>query len=359
MAKVDAKVLPDSFNPLFFDALATHFVQSWVWGEIRKKTGAKVVRVGFFQGLTLDNIAQITFHKLPKTNKTIGHLAKCAALTKEELDELMRIGKEQQAIAIRIEPNVILGSDKGATPESKSGEDSGQARKTEIGWANRHPKLKKSSQHIFVPHNFLADLTKTEEELLAAMHSKTRYNIRVAQKHGVTVQEQTDADTLEQFITLQKETSKRQKFYLHTDDYYRTVFQSLLPQNMVTLLVAKHPNGQVLSIWFLVIFKKIFTYLYGASSQEHKHMMANNLIAWEAMRLGKQLGLEILDFGGTYSNVRNPKDPRFGMHRFKKGFGVQHFTYAGTFDLIIDPIWYPIFTVANTLRWWFLRLKKA
>lgn len=373
---MEAKILPDSFNPLFFDAIASHFVQSWQWGEVRKKTDVKVVKIGFFQGGTLSNTAQITFHKLPKINKTMGHLARCRSLSREELDELVKIGKDHNAIAIRIEPNlytvdpVIPGSEERATPESSNEQstDPGlsssaswrtdSARMADNHWPPSHPNLKKSSQYVFVPNNFLLDLTKSEDDLLAAMHPKTRYNIRVAQKNGVVIEEQTNRETLEQFIALQKKTSKRQQFYLHPDDYYRTVFSELFPQKMVRLLVAKHPQGQVISIWFLVTFKETITYLYGAFDHEYRHLMANNLIAWEAMRLGKRLGLKTFDFGGTYSNISNPKDPRFGVHRFKSGFGARHVTYVGTFDLIVEPYWYYLFTFANTLRWWLLRLKK-
>lgn len=332
---MEAKVLPDSFNPLLFDEIATHFVQSWVWGEVRKKTGTKVVRIGLFQGETLSNIAQITFHKLPKVNKSMAHIARSKSFSKEELDELAKIGKEQGAIALRLEPNVLEGERQVA-----------------------HPKLKKSSQHVFVPHNFLLDLTKSEDDLLAAMHPKTRYNIRVAQKNGVVIAEQTNQETLETFIALQKKTSKRQQFFLHPDEYYRTVFAELLPKNMVKLLVAKHPQGQIISIWFIVMFKDTFTYLYGASDHEYRQLMGNNLLAWEAIRMGKQLGYKVFDFGGTYSNITNTKDPRFGVHRFKAGFNPQHVTYVGTFDLVLEPFWYYIFTVANTIRWWLLRIIK-
>ncbi len=333
--KLEVKVLPDSFNPLFFDALATHFVQSWEWGDIRKKTNTKVVRLGFFEGQTLQNIAQITFHQLPKVGKSIGHLAKCGPLSKVGLNELIQIGKENDAILIRIEPNLVNGE-----------------------WTPTHPKLRQSSQNIFIPHNFLIDLTKPEEELLAAMHQKTRYNIKVAQKHNVQITETKDDEALEAFIKLQHETSARQKFYLHPDNYYRTVFHELAPKNMATLLVAKTPEGEILTVWFLVIFKDTLTYLYGASTQAHKEMMANNLVAWEAIKLGKKLGLTVFDFGGTMGKDANPKDNRYGFHKFKEGFGGQHVDYVGTFDLVVDPLIYPFYRTAEWLRWRWLRLKR-
>lgn len=350
---MEAKILPDSFNPRFFDAKATHFVQSWSWGDIRKANQTKVVRIGFFlggtsteatqgatsmqpiQGGTLHNVAQITFHRIPKIGKTVGHLAKPASLSLPELTELLRIGKEQQAILIRIEPNLTIDE-----------------------WQANHPSLKKSSQNIFIPHNFLIDLQLSPDQLMQNMHSKTRYNIKVAQKHEVHIEELTTTNTLEAFIALQKETAKRQKFYLHPDDYYRTAFTQLLAHNMVKLLVAKHPNGDILSIWFLVLFKKTITYLYGASSTEHKHMMANNLLAWETIRLGQSLGMETFDFGGTLGKDTDPKNPRFGFHKFKEGFGGTHIDYAGTYDLVIDPLLYPLYTIAEKVRWWILRLAK-
>lgn len=88
-------------------------------------------------------------------------------------------------------------------------------------------------------------------------------------------------------------------------------------------------------------------------------MMANNLIAWEAMRFGKSLDLTEFDFGGSLGQDADPKDPRFGFHRFKKGFGGKHVSYVGTFDLVINLAIYHLFTKADTLRWWLLRLRKS
>lgn len=332
---MEAKILEDSFDQNLFDSKATHFVQSWLWGEVRKQTGVKVIRVGFFEGETLVNTGQISLHAIPKTGKYLGLLSRGAAYAKEELDELVKIGQSQNAIAIRIEPDALEGQ-----------------------WQTKYPKLKKAPRNYYIPHNFLMGLTQSEEELLAHMHSKTRYNIKVAQKHGVTITEETNAETLEKFIALQKETAQRQKFYLHPDSYYKTVFEKFHSQNAVRLLVAKHPEGQILSIWFLVLFKKTMTYLYGASSDEHRHMMANNLLAWHAMQLAKQLGMETFDFGGTLGLNADEKDPRYGFHRFKEGFGGKHVSYVGTYDLVISPLFYTIFTLADTLRWQILRLKK-
>lgn len=332
---MQAKSLPETFNPNFFDALASHFIQSWRWGVVRKETGIPVVRLAFMEATTLKNVAQITLHKVPTTSYSLGLLSKCAPYTNEELDELVKIGKENKCFAIRLEPNVLVGD-----------------------WQPNYPKLKKAPRNYYIPYNYLIDLTKTEAELLAAMEGKTRYNIKVAQKHGVIIEEHTDYQTLDDFIALQKETAARQKFYLHPDSYYRTVFKVFAPTQNVKLLVAKAPSGQILSIWFLMIFKKTITYLYGASSQAHKEMMANNLMAWQAIKLSKQLGLNEFDFGGTLGEDADPNDPRFGFHKFKRGFGGQHVSCVGTYDLVINQVFYTLFTTVDTLRWRILRLIK-
>lgn len=346
---MEAKLLPDSFNPLFFDAKVSHFVQSWAWGEIRKKTGVKVLRIGFFEQTTLTNVAQVSLHKIPNVNKYLGLLSKCPLYSKEELTELVKIGQAHNMIAIRLEPDVVYEDDPGQVIDSRMG--------TSITDFLAFPKLSKAPRNYYIPHNFLLDLTKTEDELLAAMHPKTRYNIRIAQKHGVLVEEKNDEQTQKAFITLQKQTAQRQGFYVHPDTYYQAVFATLLP-NSATFLVAKAPDGTMLTIWFLVFFKKTATYLYGASSDENKHLMANNLVAWQALCLAKAHGLAIFDFGGTLGNDAKPSDNRFGFHKFKEGFSGKHVDYLGTYDLVISPLWYQLFSFADQVRWIILRIVK-
>jgi len=321
------------------DLLQSHIIQSWQWGEFRKKTGTIVKRIGVFKNNKLTSSYQITFHKIPRTNFTVGYLPKSDIPKTQILDFLYKLGQSEKALFIKIEPNV---------------EKEIQAKR--VKELLLHKDIVQSPKTIFAPHTFLLDLTKSEEELLTKMHPKTRYNIRLAQKHGLKVEEKNDEKSFEVFLKLQSQTAKRQKFYIHPNDYYRKMWQTLKPENMAHLLIASYKKEPLVA-WVLFRFKNTIYYPYGGSSERHKNLMASNLIAWEAIRLGKKLGCKVFDFWGALGENPDPKDPWYGFHRFKAGYGGRLVEFVGTYDLVINPFLYQLFLLIDKIRWIFLRAK--
>jgi len=342
--------------------MSNHPLQSPEWKTFREKTGVKVVRESNFQ-LT-------TIHKIPYLPFTIGYLPKGPMPTEEMLAELLKIGKKEKCIFIQLEPNVVLNRHSGERSDSRI--DSGQARMTD---------LKPSFHPLFTKYTFILDLTKSEEELLKDMHPKTRYNIRVAQKHGVEIVEDNSDKAFEDYLKLTRETTSRQGFYAHTEKYHRLMWETLkVPsfrhsgkpkahpesdsgQARMTnrlsahLLLAKYKD-EVLAAWILFVYDDTLYYPYGASSSKHRETMASNLMMWEAIRFGKKLGLKKFDIWGALGNDPDPKDPWYGFHRFKQGYGPKHIEFIGSFDLVINPILYQIYKLADHLRWVYLRFKK-
>lgn len=306
----------------------SHPLQSYEWGEFREKSGVKVIRKESFS---------LTIHKIPHTPFSIGYLPKGNLPDKLLIKELRKIGKQENCIFIQLEPNII------ASPSILHNILS-------LG-------LKPSARPLFTKYTFILDLTKSEEELLKNMHSKARYNIKVAQKHGVEVTEDNSDEAFEQYLKLMKETTTRQKFYAHTEKYHRQMWQTLKPKKIAHLFIAKY-KGQVLTAWILFTFKDTLYYPYGASSSLHREVMASNLIMWEAILYGKKIGLKKFDMWGALSPNPDIKDPWFGFHNFKEKYGPQHVEFVGSFDLIINPTLYSIYKIANQLRWLYLKLKK-
>jgi lipid II:glycine glycyltransferase (peptidoglycan interpeptide bridge formation enzyme) len=200
------------------------------------------------------------------------------------------------------------------------------------------------------------DLTKDENELLAGMHSKTRYNIRLSQRHGVEVIEDNSDKAYETFIKLFFETTKRQGFYGHTPDYYRKMKEVLVPAKIEHLFLAKH-KGQILATYIFFIFKDTLYYLYGGSSREHHEVMPTYAIFWYAIKQAKAMGLKKFDLWAALGPKPNIKDPWYGFHRFKAGFGGKMIEFIGTYDLINNPLLYLPYQIANAIRWQFLKLK--
>ena len=367
-----------------YNAVVTHPLQTYEWGEFREQTGLKVIRRGFFDGDKLISAFQLTIHKIPKTPWTIGYLPKGDMPTKELLDELRKIGREEKCIFIQLEPNIIVIPVKTGIQTSGSPIGVGDDKLKNLG-------LQPAAHPLFTKYTFILDLTKSEEELLKNMHPKARYNIKVAQKHSVEIIEDSSDEAFEAYLNLTKETTQRQGFFAHTENYHRLMWGELGIRNQelgimekknkknpdslfmihnskadltAHLLIARYrpmANDQrpmTLTAWILFVFKDTLYYPYGASSSEHREVMSSSLMMWEAIRFGKKLGLKKFDMWGALGPNPDPKDPWFGFHNFKEKYGPEHVEFIGSYDLVINPILYQGYKLADKLRWLMLRFKK-
>lgn len=114
-----------------------------------------------------------------------------------------------------------------------------------------------------------------------------------------------------------------------------------------------------LASWILFSFHNYLYYPYGASSSQYRNVMASNLVMWEAIKFGKKMGLKYFDMWGALSQNPDPKDPWFGFHRFKQGYGATHREFVGSYDLVINPALYEIYKVVDKARWAYLKLRKS
>lgn len=327
-----------------YNNLVNHPVQAWEWGDFRKKTGVKVIRLGVFDGKKITSGYQLTVHSIPKLPYSIIYLPKGPMPNQMMLKALTKIGEQENAILVKLEPNIGHPFDQ---PET-----------------NAHKKIKdfllanhcRDGQPLFTRYTFQLDLTQTEEQLLARMKPKTRYNIRVSQRHGVKVTKDNSAKAFNTYLKLLWETTERQGFYAHTKDYHHQMWQTLAPNGIYHLFLAKYQD-QVLAAYVFFTFNQVLYYPYGASTRQHREVMAPHALFWEAIKFGKKQGCHTFDMWGSLGPNPDPKDPWYGFHRFKEGFGGQLIEFLGTYDLVIKPQLYSIYNSANKLRWGFLRLK--
>ncbi|OGD84043.1 hypothetical protein A2165_01855 [Candidatus Curtissbacteria bacterium RBG_13_40_7] len=319
-----------------YNAQVTHIIQSWEWGEFRKKTGLDLVRLGHFEGNNLLSAYQLTFHLVPLFKQTVGYFPKGPMPDAEMIKALNGLGQQKNAAFIKIEPNVL--SDKSQVISDKF----------------KNLGLIQSKKSLFTKYNFLIDLTRSEEQLLAAMHPKTRYNIGIAQKRGVEVYESIKPEDFDVYLKLYFETTKRQKYFGHTPSYHKLVWETLMPAKMARIVIGRY-QGKPLVAWMLLNFGGTMYYPYGGSSTENKEVMASNLVCWEAIKLAKKMGLKIFDMWGALGPNAKESDPWFGFHRFKAGYGPSHVEYVGTYDLILKRSYYNLLNTADKLRWMYLR----
>ncbi len=326
-----------------FDTTINHPLQSYEWGVFRGKTHTKVIRKEIVVHEKQTRGFQVTIHTIPHTSFTIGYLPKGYLPDANLLKELVEIGKKEKCIFIQLEPNVE------------------KTENYELRITNF--KLVPAAHPLFTKYTFILDLTPSEEELLKNMHPKTRYNIRVAQKHGVEIVEDNSEEAFETYWKLTEETTKRQQFYAHTKTYHKLQWETLNvakhKDNALTshLFFAKY-QGKILAAWVLFVFGDTLYYPYGSSSNLNREVMASNLIMWEAIKFGKGKGLKKFDMWGAMSDTPDTKDAWYGFHRFKQGYGARHVEFIGSFDFVIHPLLYQLYKIADKTRWALLKLKK-
>ncbi len=299
----------------------THPLQSQAWGDFRKAMSIDVSHL---------NDWQLTFHKIPYTPWSVGYFPKGPKPTKEMIDELRTLGKQKNAIFIQLEPNIVHRL---LIPDNRL-------------LSSHHP--------LFTKYTFVLDLTKSEDELIASMHPKTRYNIKVAQKHNVIVKEDNSKEAFNEYLRLTEETTVRQRFYAHNMSYHKTMWKTMHEAGIAHLFTASY-EGKILSAWIVFVWGNTVYYPYGASGRDHREVMAPTLLLWEIAKWAKKKGLKYFDLWGAMGPNPNQHDPWYGFHRFKQGFGPSLIEFAGSFDLVLKPFHYRLYSLADTIRWKLLR----
>jgi lipid II:glycine glycyltransferase (peptidoglycan interpeptide bridge formation enzyme) len=318
-----------------FNRLVNHPLQSWEWGDFRQKTGLEVVRLGVFEGKKLIAAWQMTVHPLPKTDYTLIYFPKGPVPDKMMLEALRKLGQEKKAILAKLEPSIKFNPDV-------------RDFLIKFGCQEGTP--------LFTRWTFQLDLSPSEEEILKRMKSKTRYNLKLAQRRGVKIFEDDSPKAFEIYLKLAQETNRRQGFYAHTPEYHRLLWETLAPTGMYHLFLAQF-RQQILAAYIFFTFNQVLYYPYGGSTRTLKEVMPAYLLFWEAIKFGKQKGCQLFDMWGSLGPDPNPNDPWFGFHRFKQGFGAELVEFIGTYDLVINSQLYPIYNLLNQARWRLLRIK--
>ena len=296
-------------DKLGWNEKAGHPMQSFEWGGFREKMGNKVSRI---EG---EKQYQIIWTKIKPTNLRFGYCPMSQMPNEKDIKILRDEATKNNAVGIRFEPN-----------EPKD------TKMTEGLIPGRH---------LFKPKTYWIDLTPSEEELMKRMHPKCRYNIRLAQKHGVKIGE-GDIESYTRLIF--GKTTKRQKIYAHTERYHR----ELANLDFIKMFGASYRDKTIAS-WMIFAWKDFVYYAYGAFDDEHKNLMAPVLGLWEIIKWGKMSGYKTLDLWGAEEGR--------GFSRFKQQFGPELIEMVGTYDLPISFLYWP-FRMAEEIRWKILRILK-
>lgn len=293
-------------------------LQSHAWGRFKSHGGWVPARLEV-QGVAT---AQVLFRRVPCTPFTLGYIPRGPLL--EYADEraldlairaLDRLARRYRAIAVTWEPPV---------PEGSALRSHLLARR----FVPAPPIQARSTR--------LIDLSRGLDAAAAAQHPKWRYNTRLARKKGVTVRAAADLDDLARWYAVMQTTAGRDRFGIHDEAYYRRWWLETAADGDTALLLAEH-DGRLLAGIMIHHFAGTATYLYGASSDEGRHLMPNHLLQWEAMRWAVDRGAAIYDLFGI-ADSDDPDDPLAGVTRFKAGWGGEVVRYVGAFDRIYRPL---------------------
>jgi len=290
--------------------------QSLNWLAFQEEYGRQVVNLGDCSGIVFD---------LPFGKKFVWVQKGPASISNFEF-QISNLPKG--TIFIRLEPSVLT--------------------ETEIKKARLRLVTKGSllSGQASPKATRVLDISNNEEEILAQMKPKTRYNIRLAEKKGVEVKRLDSEDILYDLLT---KTATRDKGYSpHEKPYYTKMVKDLAKNDVAHVFVAEH-EGNFLAAILVSFFGEVSTYLHGGFNEQKRNLMAPYLCQWEAIRYAKSKGCKIYDFWGV-AETDDPNDSWAGISRFKEGFGGEKVVFPGSYDLVISNLWYNFLSLLAKIR---------
>lgn len=217
-------------------------------------------------------------------------------------------------------------------------------------------KLVKAPHDMQPKQIFIIDIEKSEEEILAQMKPKTRYNIKLAFKKGVKVETvdvlDSNQNKVEEFLDLIEKTGDRKGINFHSKEYYRKMLNSV-DSNNLKLYLAIYKN-KIAAGAFLAVYGEVAVYLHGASSDENKNVMAPFLLQWQMIKDSKKRGAKKYDFGGVSVGEDDKEREKkwLGVTRFKQGFSKNNppLEFSGSYDIIVNPIKYWAYRVIQKIK---------
>jgi lipid II:glycine glycyltransferase (peptidoglycan interpeptide bridge formation enzyme) len=219
---------------------------------------------------------------------------------------------------------------------------------------NYNNLLDEYSQNTIIerlPHQTqILDLNLSEEDLLQNMHSKMRYNIRLAQKKGLSIHTVSKNHPyfekyFDVFFNLIQETATRGDFAIHPKSHYRNLLQHSSDNIKVSLIIAEYEQ-EVLAANIILDTPEQRVYLHGASSSRNRNLMAPPLLQWEAILEAKKLGKKIYDFWG----VSTTKKSWQGISRFKTQFGGRTIDYPKSRIVIHKSLIFKLYSLFRKIR---------
>ena len=306
-----------------------NFAQSYLWGKQKPMWQWDALAVRGEDGAIRGSLAVMT-RKVPGIGRTLMYGCRgpvCDLDDRETFSQLLDgakvLAKKYKSYVIKIDPDVPSNNTAFSSMLQSFG-----FRAKEGG---------KNFEAIQPRYVFRLNVEgKTEEELLANFHQKWRYNIRLAERKGVTVRV-CGKEMVPAFSDLMLTTGVRDGFVTRKPEYFAAMLDNL--GEHARLYMAFDPNDTPIAGTLAIHYGDKVWYLYGASSNEHRNLMPNYLLQWRMIQWAVETNCRIYDFRGVSGDV-SEDNPLYGLFRFKQGFGGDFTEFVGEMDLVLSPVIY-------------------
>ena len=298
--------------------IASGFMQSSAWAAFKRAEGYLTPRYGLFQEGELRGGASLLLYPHGRESGFVlcpeGPVLPWADVNLARsslrllIEEARKLAVQHGALGLRIEPHLSL------------------PRPSLLRNWTRAPI------DLTPNYTLMQDLTLPEAVLRANMHPKGRYNLGLAERHGVEVVASVDMADMRRFYDVFWETSLRGRFFAEPYGFFLNLGAALFPANRASLFIAKW-QGETLAAILVVFFGRRATYLYGGSSTRHRNVMPNYALHWAAMQAARERGCVEYDWYG-YDPFGQPGHLFAGISRFKTQWGAKRVDGMGAHDLI-------------------------
>lgn len=323
-----------------------HYAQGLEWAKIKDEWKNEIIILRDENGNIKASLS-LLIRKLPYIKSTLMYAPRgpvCDLDDEESFKELMekaeKLAKKYKSFMIKMDPDILASNNEFKNMTKKYG-------------FKVEGKIKDISTLLQPRYVFRLDLKgKTEEDVFASFHSKTRYNIRLATKKGVTLREGTRED-LQQLQDILETTGQRDGFYIREKEYFEKIYDSFDSKHLK--LVFADYEGKPIACVLNIFYGNKEWYLYGGSLNEHRNLMSTYLLQWEMIKQAIQRGMDCYDFRGVCATSET--DYNEGLYRFKKGFNADFIEFIDMYKVYNKFIYFIFQKCAYKLKDFKLKIK--
>ncbi len=308
----------------------SHPLQLWGWGEVKRASGWGAWRAAVRDEASGDlrAAAQVLTRRVPRLPLSMLYMPRGPIVAPDDgealaalMESVSRYGRATGAIFCKADPPWPAG-----TPHALAA-----------------ARFAPSGEAVQVTETYTIDLTKSEDDIQAAMRSKTRQYIRKAEREETAIVRDTTGEWLGACYQIYRETARRARFGLHPQSYYDMIYRRLDPTR--TYLYVAVREGQPLSFLWMAGAGVTAVELYGGVSDAGQEFKSNYLLKWHAIQEMRAAGYRLYDLNGRVNE---------GISQFKQGFGPDETTWVGPFDRVYHPLMYQAWSRALPLARRFL-----